>query len=63
MAATLSMASPVATQVTIFDQQGRLLQAALAAGPQPIDVSNRPAGLYFLQDAATGQRVRFEKAP
>lgn len=61
--ATLTVASITDTHIAIFDLQGRLLrQTALAAGPQPVDVSSLPAGSYFLRDADTGQRIRFEKA-
>jgi hypothetical protein len=34
----------------------------LAAGTQTLDVSQLPAGLYYLHEATTGQRLRFEKA-
>ena len=60
---TLTVASITDTHIDIFDLQGRLLrQTVLAAGPQPVDVSSLPAGSYFLRDADTGQRIRFEKA-
>ncbi|NML64161.1 T9SS type A sorting domain-containing protein [Hymenobacter sp. RP-2-7] len=61
-AATLTVASAAATQVTIFDQLGRLQQSAtLAGGPQQVDVSSLPAGVYYLREASTGQSVRFVK--
>lgn len=63
-ASTLTVTSPVATQVAIWDQHGRLVhQTLLASGSQVMDVSQLPAGLYVLHAPSTGQRLRFEKLP
>jgi hypothetical protein len=62
-AASLTVACPSATPAALYDAQGRLVrQLALAAGTQTLDVSQLPAGLYYLHEATTGQRLRFEKA-
>lgn len=61
-AATLTLSCPGGSSLDLYDQQGRLLRR-LAAGPQQLDVSTLPAGLYVLHEASTGQRLRFEKAP
>lgn len=59
---TLFIASPGAARRALFNSQGQLVrQIALAAGQQRLDVSNLPAGIYYLRDAATGQSTRFVK--
>ena len=52
------------THLSVFDQQGQLVQVADIATTQrqQLDVSRLPGGVYFLRDAATGQSTRFIKS-
>lgn len=62
-AGPLRVAGAVGTQFSVFDHLGHLVQRSYApAYLAPLDVQALPAGLYFLQDDATGQRTRFLKS-
>lgn len=60
----LTVLGSVGTTFIIMDQAGRQVGSATITEntlPQ-LDVSNLPAGLYFVQDCAAGKRARFVKA-
>ena len=59
----LTVAGAAGCDFIVLDQLGRPVRRATTTPSQPqLDVSSLPAGLYFVQDAATGQRVKFLKA-
>jgi hypothetical protein len=59
----LTVAGAAGRDFIILDKLGRPVRRATASpGQLGLDVSGLPAGLYFLQDAASGQRARFLKA-
>jgi hypothetical protein len=59
----LTVAGAAGGHFIILDQLGRPVRRATTTPSQPqLDVSSLPAGLYFVQDASTGQRVKFLKA-
>jgi hypothetical protein len=59
----LTVAGSAGPHLTIIDQLGRPVRRARLESEQPqLDVRDLPGGLYFLQDEATGQRIRFTKA-
>lgn len=63
VATTLFVVNPGEATLQLLNSQGQVVQrAALAAGQQQLDVSLLPTGIYYLRDAATGQRTRFVKA-
>jgi hypothetical protein len=58
----LMIACPTEVHLSLLNSHGQLLQQMrLAAGQQSFDVSQLAAGIYYLQDAATGQSTRFVK--
>ncbi|TVT37772.1 T9SS type A sorting domain-containing protein [Hymenobacter setariae] len=60
---TLTVAGAAGSEFSILDQLGRPVRHATTSPSQPqLDVSSLPAGLYFVQDATTGQRAKFLKA-
>lgn len=58
----LTIAGAAGSDFMVLDQLGRPVQR-LATGPgqQWLTISGLPAGLYFLQDVASGQRAKFLK--
>lgn len=60
----LTVVGPPGASVLVVDQTGRQMRHVYLdeARALPLDVQSLPAGLYFLQDAATGQRTKFMKA-
>lgn len=60
--ATLVVACPAETQLSLLNYQGQLLRhVRLAAGQQKLDISQLAAGIYYLRDTVTGQSLRFIK--
>ena len=58
----LTVNGPAGTHFTVLNQLGQQVQAAdIAEAQQQLDVSGLPGGVYFVRDAATGQRTRFVK--
>ncbi|RZL16008.1 MAG: T9SS type A sorting domain-containing protein [Hymenobacter sp.] len=62
--ALLTVRGPVGTSFRLADQAGRRVGGATitAARSPQLDVRSLPAGVYFVQDAATGNSIRFVKA-
>lgn len=59
---TLFVTSPSEVHLTLFNSQGQPLRRyELTAGQQTLEISNLPAGIYYLRDAATGQSTQFVK--
>lgn len=59
----LTVAGAAGPDFIILDQLGRpVRRATTSPGQRGPDVGGLPAGLYFLQDVASGQRARFLKA-
>jgi len=63
--ATLTVTGAAGAPLEIIDQLGRAVQRvpAAATGRQQLDVRGLPAGSYFVQNLASGQRIKFVKAP
>jgi hypothetical protein len=58
----LTVAGAAGSDFIVLDQLGRpVWRVATSAGQRGLDVGGLPAGLYFLQDASSGQRARFLK--